>query len=99
MLEATPGKPWGIGLKDLLDVEPDMKRRYFSSQLACSAFWEELLRTNCMVALIADVWPCVEDKQKENRERAYAPYRMSVYNDDLSTPGSTRGLYDTFISQ
>lgn len=28
MLEATPGKPWGIGLKDLLDVEPDMKRRY-----------------------------------------------------------------------
>ena len=28
MLEATPGKPWGSGLKDLLDVEPDMKRRY-----------------------------------------------------------------------
>ncbi|KAI9802689.1 MAG: Zn finger-containing GTPase- Activating Protein for ARF [Sarcosagium campestre] len=27
MLEATPGQPWGIGLKDLLDVEPDMKRR------------------------------------------------------------------------
>lgn len=28
MLEATPGKPWGIGFKDLLDVEPDMKWRY-----------------------------------------------------------------------
>ncbi|KAL9617476.1 MAG: hypothetical protein Q9160_007739 [Pyrenula sp. 1 TL-2023] len=27
MLEATPGKPWGIGLKDLLKVESDMKRR------------------------------------------------------------------------
>ena len=27
MLEATPGKPWGIGLKDLLDVEPNMKLR------------------------------------------------------------------------
>ncbi|PVI05239.1 putative glutamate-cysteine ligase Gcs1 [Periconia macrospinosa] len=27
MLEATPGKPWGIGFKDLLSVEPDMKRR------------------------------------------------------------------------
>lgn len=27
MLEATPGKPWGIGFKDLLGVEPDMKRR------------------------------------------------------------------------
>jgi len=27
MLEATPGKPWGIGFKDLLDVENDMKRR------------------------------------------------------------------------
>jgi glutamate--cysteine ligase catalytic subunit len=27
MLEATPGKPWGIGLKDLLDVEADMKLR------------------------------------------------------------------------
>jgi glutamate--cysteine ligase catalytic subunit len=27
MLEATPGKPWGIGFKDLLSVEDDMKRR------------------------------------------------------------------------
>ena len=27
MLEATPGKPWGIGFKDLLDVEADMKLR------------------------------------------------------------------------
>ncbi|KAF1981590.1 GCS-domain-containing protein [Aulographum hederae CBS 113979] len=27
MLEATPGKPWGIGFKDLLGVEPDMKLR------------------------------------------------------------------------
>jgi glutamate--cysteine ligase catalytic subunit len=31
MLEATPGKPWGIGFSDLLDVEPDMKWRYISS--------------------------------------------------------------------
>lgn len=27
MLEATPGKPWGIGFRDLLDVEPNMKWR------------------------------------------------------------------------
>ncbi|KAM4066134.1 glutamate-cysteine ligase [Hirsutella rhossiliensis] len=27
MLEATPGKPWGIGFRELLDVEPDMKLR------------------------------------------------------------------------
>ncbi|KAL8306129.1 hypothetical protein RB601_009071 [Gaeumannomyces tritici] len=27
MLEATPGKPWGIGFKELLNVEPDMRRR------------------------------------------------------------------------
>jgi glutamate--cysteine ligase catalytic subunit len=27
MLEATPGKPWGIGFKDLLDVEPNMQLR------------------------------------------------------------------------
>ncbi|KAK3715966.1 glutamate--cysteine ligase [Vermiconidia calcicola] len=27
MLEATPGAPWGIGFKDLLDVERDMKLR------------------------------------------------------------------------
>ncbi|KAI5927476.1 glutamate-cysteine ligase [Camillea tinctor] len=27
MLEATPGKPWGIGFKELLGVEPDMKIR------------------------------------------------------------------------
>lgn len=30
MLETTPGKPWGIGFKDLLDVEPNMKRRLVS---------------------------------------------------------------------
>jgi hypothetical protein len=27
MLEATPGKPWGIGFKDLLDIEHNMKLR------------------------------------------------------------------------
>ncbi|KAI4155257.1 MAG: hypothetical protein LQ340_001110 [Diploschistes diacapsis] len=27
MLESTPGKPWGIGFKDLLDVERNMKMR------------------------------------------------------------------------
>ncbi|KAK0728657.1 glutamate-cysteine ligase [Lasiosphaeria miniovina] len=27
MLEATPGKPWGIEFKELLNVEPDMKLR------------------------------------------------------------------------
>ncbi|ROT41378.1 glutamate-cysteine ligase [Sodiomyces alkalinus F11] len=27
MLEATPGKPWGIDFKELLDVEPDMRLR------------------------------------------------------------------------
>lgn len=27
MLEATPGKPWGIGFKDLLDVETNMRWR------------------------------------------------------------------------
>jgi glutamate--cysteine ligase catalytic subunit len=34
MLEATPGKPWGIGFKDLLDVEPNMKLRY-SNRCEC----------------------------------------------------------------
>jgi glutamate--cysteine ligase catalytic subunit len=29
MLEATPGRPWGIGFKDLLKVESNMKWRYF----------------------------------------------------------------------
>lgn len=28
MLEATPGKPWGIGFKELLGVETDMKNRW-----------------------------------------------------------------------
>jgi len=27
MLEATPGAPWGIGFKDLLSVEGDMRWR------------------------------------------------------------------------
>lgn len=34
MLEATPGRPWGIDLKDLLDVEQDMKWRYTGSTSA-----------------------------------------------------------------
>jgi glutamate--cysteine ligase catalytic subunit len=28
MLEATPGKPWGIEFKELLEVESNMKLRY-----------------------------------------------------------------------
>ena len=36
MLEATPGKPWGIGFKEILDVEPNMKRRLVSgSRCGC----------------------------------------------------------------
>jgi glutamate--cysteine ligase catalytic subunit len=31
MLEATPGSPWGIGFKDLLKVESNMKWRYVLS--------------------------------------------------------------------
>lgn len=42
MLEATPGKPWGIGFKDLLDVEPNMKCRYVA-QKAFSAYILTLL--------------------------------------------------------
>jgi len=34
MLEATPGKPWGIGFKDLLDVEPNMRWRFVDPLLA-----------------------------------------------------------------
>ena len=36
MLEATPGKPWGIGLKDLLDVERNMKWRWVDHTRECS---------------------------------------------------------------
>jgi hypothetical protein len=35
MLEATPGKPWGIEFKELLKVEPDMKLRYSPSYHLC----------------------------------------------------------------
>lgn len=35
MLEATPGKPWGIGFKDLLDVEQNMKWRYVFTHFQC----------------------------------------------------------------
>lgn len=34
MLEATPGRPWGIDFKDLLKVESNMKWRYVSSSYA-----------------------------------------------------------------
>lgn len=30
MLEATPGRPWGIDFKDLLKVESNMRWRYNS---------------------------------------------------------------------
>jgi glutamate--cysteine ligase catalytic subunit len=33
MLESTPGEPWGIGFKDLLNVEPNMKWRYVKNIL------------------------------------------------------------------
>lgn len=37
MLEATPGKPWGIGFKEILDVEPNMKRRLVrASHCSCT---------------------------------------------------------------
>ena len=42
MLEATPGKPWGIGLKDLLDVEPNMKWRFVTLSVWCE---EQIDRT------------------------------------------------------
>jgi glutamate--cysteine ligase catalytic subunit len=29
MLEATPGRPWGIDFKDLLKVESNMRWRYY----------------------------------------------------------------------
>ena len=33
MLEATPGRPWGIGFKDLLDVEPNMRWRLVNNTM------------------------------------------------------------------
>ena len=48
MLEATPGKPWGIGFKDLLDVEPNMKWR-------CVA---EDSHTACILTLFAQTEDC-----------------------------------------
>jgi glutamate--cysteine ligase catalytic subunit len=35
MLEATPGRPWGIGFKDLLDVQRNMEQRYGEIQDCC----------------------------------------------------------------
>lgn len=36
MLEATPGRPWGHGFKDLLDVEHNMKWRLVSLNIICT---------------------------------------------------------------
>lgn len=35
MLEATPGTPWGIGFKDLLNVEPNMRWRSVTLNASC----------------------------------------------------------------
>jgi hypothetical protein len=43
MLEATPGRPWGIGFKDLLDVEQDMKLRFVGHE----APKREMILTPC----------------------------------------------------
>ncbi|KND86648.1 Glutamate--cysteine ligase [Tolypocladium ophioglossoides CBS 100239] len=46
MLEATPGKPWGIGFKELLNVEPDMKlRRKIAKEHMLSAEYPITLTT------------------------------------------------------
>ena len=52
MLEATPGKPWGIGLKDLLDVEPNMKWR-FVADLECYQFLSNMLQGE---RLLSSIW-------------------------------------------
>lgn len=41
MLEATPGKPWGIGFKDLLDVETNMKWRLVSLGITAGVAYVE----------------------------------------------------------
>ena len=41
MLEATPGKPWGIGFKDLLDVERNMRWRYALGTFFHRRSWRE----------------------------------------------------------
>ena len=47
MLEATPGKPWGIGFKDLLDVEPNMKLRLVNITMRSS---RRMLQLTCSKA-------------------------------------------------
>jgi hypothetical protein len=44
MLEATPGRPWGIDFKDLLKVESNMKWR-----CVCYCHHEVFTVTNCTV--------------------------------------------------
>lgn len=46
MLEATPGKPWGIGFKDLLLVESNMKWR-FVQHIQYQHEYAEYNRTQC----------------------------------------------------
>jgi hypothetical protein len=42
MLEATPGMPWGIGFKDLLKVESNMRWRYYFLQKKVFAFTDAM---------------------------------------------------------
>jgi len=45
MLESTPGKPWGIGFKDLLDVEPNMNWRLSNLTVLDVWLWLTGLKT------------------------------------------------------
>jgi hypothetical protein len=62
MLEATPGKPWGIGLKDLLDVEPNMRWRFVDT----------------LPALLALLYIGANHSEKtDHRQRSYGTERVS----------------------
>jgi hypothetical protein len=47
MLEATPGKPWGIGFNDLLDVEQNMRLRYLSAPFLAHLILTDVQAQDC----------------------------------------------------
>ena len=69
MLEATPGKPWGIGFKDLLDVEPNMRWRFVVPLLALLTSLH--IRTD-------------HSEKTDHRQRPYGTERVSNHSNHIS---------------
>ncbi|KAF2432382.1 GCS-domain-containing protein [Tothia fuscella] len=79
MLEATPRKPWGIGFKDLLDVEPNMKLRRKIAK-------EHMAATECPITLTTFPRLGRNDSTKPSYPNSGPKLRSQFLPDEIANP-------------